>query len=822
MREKLLIIMMLAFGIFKANAQQPGGQINGRIITQDGTGASNISVVLKGAGVGTLSEKDGTFILKKVKPGTYTIVATAIGLQKQERKIVVTTGNALEVNFTLKENSSELNEIIISSSKTNKFTKKKSDYAAKMSLNNLENPQVYTSITKELLTDQMVFSVDDATKNVPGLQKMWEATGRGGDGGAYYSSRGFILQSQLRNGIAGNVTGRIDAANLESLEVLKGPSATLFGSALTSYGGLINRVTKKPYDHFGGEVAYSSGSYGFNRISADVNTPLDSAKKVLFRLNTAYNYQGSFQDNGYGKDLVIAPSISYKVNDKLSFLLDAELYSGSSVGKQIIFFYFPVSSLGADRADQLGLDYKRSYHSNDLVQTSRNDNFFGQMNYKFSDKWTSQTNYTSTYSFSNGRSPYFFLVPNAMVPNAAGVVDPTAKGSDYLARADQSTANSQITVSEIQQNFNGEFNIGKIRNRVVLGLDYLRQNSNQVFYSINKFDIVKKNGTIPTYADFNETNLSQFYQTNPKLTSHYINRFISSTYSVYVSDVVNLSDNLIALAALRMDGFDNKGNYQDTTGLYTGAYKQLAFAPKFGLVYQPIKDQISIFANYQSGFTNKTGQDYLGHGFKPEQANQFEGGVKLNLFGGKLSSTISYYDIKVKNVVRGYIPEAVPGQPAPPINQFIQNGTKLSKGIEAEVIANPIEGFNVIAGFAYNDNKLTNADPNVEGRRDAYSMSPYSANLWMSYKLNYGKLKGAGIGFGGNYASDNKIVNSVSNGVFILPHYVTLNASAFYDQPKYRVGLKVDNLTNKQYWIGYGTMNPQQLRSVIGSIAFKF
>ncbi|QNK63244.1 TonB-dependent receptor [Pedobacter sp. PAMC26386] len=817
MKEKLLLITVLIFGFFNGNAQQPGGQIIGRIITQDGSGASNISVVLKGAGMGTLSEKDGTFIMKKVKPGTYIIIATAIGLQKQERKVTVTSGVNQNVNFTLKENSSELNEIVISSSKKNKFTKKKSDYAAKMSLSNLENSQVYTSITKELLTDQMIFSVDDATRNVPGLQKMWDATGRGGDGGAYYNSRGFILQSQLRNGIAGNVTGRIDAANLESLEVLKGPSATLFGSTLTSYGGLINRVTKKPYDHFGGEVAYSTGSYGFNRISADVNTPLDSAKNVLFRVNTAYNYQGSFQDSGYGKDFVFAPSFSYKVNNKLSFSLDAELYSGTSVGKQIIFFYAPVSALGVDRADQLGLDYKRSYHSNDLTQTSRSNNFFGQMNYKISDKWTSQTNYTSTYSFSNGRAPYFYLVPNAMV-----LKDPTAKGSDYLARADQSTANSQINVSEIQQNFNGEFNIGKVKNRVVIGLDYFRQNSNQQFYSIDSLDIVPKNGNIPNYGFFNENNLEAYYQKNPKNVSLYPIRFISNTYSIYVSDVINLTDNLIALAALRMDRFDNKGNYQVNTGLSTGAYKQTVFAPKFGLVYQPVKDQVSLFVNYQSGFTNKTGQDYKGDGYKPEQAFQFEGGVKLSLFEGKLNSTISYYNIKVQDVVRGYTPLLKPGESAPSTPQYIQDGTKLSKGIEAEVIANPVEGFNIIAGFAYNDNKLTNADAEVEGRRDVYSMSPYSANLWISYKLNEGKLKGAGLGFGGNYASDNKIVNGAAAGVFILPHYVTLNASAFYDQPKYRIGLKVDNLTDKQYWIGYGTMNPQQLRSVIGSIAFKF
>jgi iron complex outermembrane receptor protein len=88
--------------------------------------------------------------------------------------------------------------------------------------------------------------------------------------------------------------------------------------------------------------------------------------------------------------------------------------------------------------------------------------------------------------------------------------------------------------------------------------------------------------------------------------------------------------------------------------------------------------------------------------------------------------------------------------------------------------------------------------------------------------LFYGKAKGLGFGFGGNYASDNKIVNSVYYGVFTLPERVILNATVFFDQPKYRIGLKVDNLTNKEYWVGYTTMNPQKLRSVTGSISFKF
>ncbi|TDO24966.1 TonB-dependent receptor [Pedobacter duraquae] len=807
-----LIIIVLSIAPLCLRAQNTSGQLSGNVTTNDGLVAGNINIQLRGSGQNTLTNAQGFFSFPKVKPGTYILTASSVGLKKLEKQVVIMAGQTSTTDLVLQENAAQLNEIVISSAKINKFSRKKSDYVGKMELGNLENAQVYTTIPKELLNDQLIFSVDDATKNVPGLQMMWQATGRGGDGGAFYSSRGFTLQSGLRNGVAGNVTSRIDAANLESIEVIKGPSATLFGSTLTSYGGLINRVTKKPYEKFGGEVAYSSGSYGFNRISADINAPLDSAKNVLFRLNTAYNYQGSFQDNGFNKTLAIAPSLTYKVNDRLTFNLDAELYSGTNMAENAFFFYFPVAQLGADRADKLGLDYKRSYHGSDLTQSSASNNFFGQMTYKLSDQWTSQTNYTSSYSYSNGRQPYYFLVPNYVAlqnPNAA-------PGADFISRGDQSTADSRVNITEIQQNFNGTFNLGNMKNRVVIGLDYLRQNSDQHYYSIDTFDLIPKNGNIPTYEDFNETNLNKLYGTKNFSDISYPIVSLSNTYSAYVSDVINFTDNLIGSAGLRVDRFDNKGSFDSTTGTYSGAYKQTVFSPRFGLIFQPIKDQVSIFANYQNGFTNKVGVDYQQRTFKPEHANQIEGGVKINAFGGKLSSTLSYYNIKVEDIVRAYTFD--PAQP----NASIQDGTKVSKGFEAEVVANPIEGFNIIAGFAYNDNKYTKSDADVEGRRDAYSMSPYSANLWASYKISHGTLQGIGIGFGGNYASDNKIVNSVSNGVFTLPRYTILNASAFYDQPKYRIGLKVNNLTNKQYWIGYGTMNPQQLRAVVGSVSFKF
>ncbi|HTJ51527.1 MAG TPA: TonB-dependent receptor [Cyclobacteriaceae bacterium] len=799
----LFFIFLISGSLYAQNK----GSVKGIIKTSDGKPAANVNIALKELNRGSSSHVSGEFEIRNIEPGTYTLITSFIGLETKEQQVEVKAGEVTVVpEIMLSENAHELNEIVIKDYKTNSFDNKESEYVSKLPLKKLENPQVYSTISKELINEQLIFSVDDAIRNAPGVQKMWEATGRGGDGGAYYNTRGFILQSQLRNGVAGNVTSRVDVANLERVEIIKGPSATLFGSSLTTYGGLINRVTKKPFEKLGGEISYSSGSYGFNRVSADVNTPLDAEKKILLRTNVAYQNEGSFQDNGFAKSFAFAPSLSYKVNDRLSILLDAELYSGENSSKQIIFFYYPTSQLNATNPKELGIDYKRSYSANSIFQKSRSSNFFAKGDYKISEKWTSQTNFTSTNSFSDGPYAYFYVIPNSVVTG-----DANATGADYLVRADQSTANSTDQVTEIQQNFIGEFNVGNIKNRLVVGLDFYNQNSNQLFYGVEPFDIIKKNGTIPRYTDFNGDKLDSALQNGTPWNYPY--RFKTSTYSAYISDVINLTDKLIALAAVRIDHFNNKGSYDQATGQYTGNYTQTAYSPKFGLVYQAIKDKISFFANYQNGFTNKTGTDYAGKTFKPEHANQIEGGVKLDAFNGKLSSTISYYNIEVSNIVRPYAANP---------NFSVQDGTQLNKGIEAEVIANPLKGLNVVAGFAYNDSEYKKAAEDVQGRRPGTAMSPYAANAWISYRLQHGAVHGLGLGFGGNYASDNKIVNSTTMGVFTLPAYTILNATVFYDHTKFRAGIKVDNLTNQEYWIGYTTMNPQKLRSITGSLTIKF
>lgn len=791
-----ILAILLLINTIPAMAQQTRGILKGKIITGKNEPAENVSVTLKGTKFGTITDENGLFEIKAPQ-GSYILVISEVGAKVQEKPVTVTTGQTTTLPAITVDNTVHgLQEVNINANKTNKFKRTRSEDVAKMPLANLENPQVYNTVSSQLIQEQLIFSVDDALRNAPGLQKMWDATGRGGDGGAYFNSRGFIVQSSMRNGIAGKVTNSIDAANIERIEIIKGPSGTLFGNALTSYGGLINRVTKKPYDTFGGEVSLSGGNFGFYRGSADINSPLDKDKKVLFRLNTAFNHDGSFQNNGFSRNVVIDPSIVYKANDRLTISADAELSYGKNVGKTIYFFPYglTVEQLGFNSADKSNINYKQSYHGDGLTQISQNRNIYGEVKYKISDAWTSRTNLSFTHSYSDGHGLYYYLLPG-----------------DSISRNDQATRNSKDDMIEIQQNFNGDFKIGKFRNRFVGGLDFFRENSQQYFYG-STLDTVSATGN-HNYNNFNGAAMDAMYAAG-NIGFTYPAMYKRNTYSAYISDVFNITDQLMASAGLRVDRFDNKGNYDPTTQKTSGAYKQTAFSPKFGLVYQPVKDHISLFANYQNSFNNQTGTTENNKPLKPEQANQIEGGVKLDLFDGKLSSTVSYYDIKVKDIVR-------PSTVNPVLS--VQDGTQFSKGIEAEVIANPLPGLNLTAGFTYNNSKLTKtADATVEGLRPATAGSPYQANFWASYKIQQGAVKGLGFGVGGNYASDNKVINSHTLGVFTLPSYTVLNASAFYDTNRYRFGAKLDNFTNQKYWVGYGTVNPQKLRSFALSATYKF
>ncbi len=119
-----------------------------------------------------------------------------------------------------------------------------------MPLKNLENPQVYTVLPKELIQQQVATDLQSSLNLLPGVNNVSVSVGSGGVG-LGLTMRGFSSNASagaLRNGMATNFVSLSDPVNLEAIEVIKGPSGTLFGSALlVGYGGFVNRVTKNHY-----------------------------------------------------------------------------------------------------------------------------------------------------------------------------------------------------------------------------------------------------------------------------------------------------------------------------------------------------------------------------------------------------------------------------------------------------------------------------------------------------------------------------------------------------------------------------------------------
>lgn len=828
MKIKSTLAVLCLFFVLLTNTTwaQEKGTIKGQITLNDKQSPENISVILKGTGLGTITDSKGNYRLKNIKAGNYTLKISAIGYITKELKISLGIGQELKQDATINVNSEELSEVLINGGRKNHFAKKENVQVSRLPLKNLENPQVYTTISSELLKEQVVTNIDDALKNAPGIQPLWTSTGRGSDGAGYFALRGFSVQPRALNGLPGISNGSLDPANIEKIEVIKGPSGTLFGNTITSYGGLINITTKTPYDHFGGEINYTTGSYGLNRVTADVNTPLNEDKTVNFRINTAYHNENSFQDAGFRKAIFVAPSLSYKASEKLSFLFNTEFLSNEATNATMLFLTrsFP---LRVHNMDELGYNNKRSYTSNQLSIKTPSFNLQGQMFYKINDSWTSQTAVSKTSAKSEGYYSYLFdntdlRLANSTVRKYEGI------DNGLVFERFINYQNSTTLATDIQQNFIGDFKIGNMRNRLVAGLDYFNRQiiDNGTGYIQNgAVYIGEDNLQTVNEVIFKITNPAQYIRTgdNGKLSKNATDALLAGAtvnnsktkqevYSAYVSNVINFLPSLSAMASLRVDRFMNAQN---------GTYNQTALSPKFGVVFQPILDKVSLFANYMNGFTNVApAEDINGttrtpRVFNPEHADQLEFGTKLNLFEDKLYATFNYYKIKVTDRVYNIRNSATD-------ITYYQNGAQKNEGFEAEIIANPIPGFNIVAGYSYVDANVTKGDINTIGYRPTSAGAYNTANLWASYRFQENALKGFGLGFGGNYSGENKITNGLVTGTFTIPEYTVLNSSIFYGNEKFTLTLKIDNIANVDTYDGWSTIHPRNMRSASASFSYKF
>ncbi len=280
---------------------------------------------------------------------------------------------------------------------------------------------------------------------------------------------------------------------------------------------------------------------------------------------------------------------------------------------------------------------------------------------------------------------------------------------------------------------------------------------------------------------------------------------------IYLQNLVELSPNLKIAAGGRFDVVDSF--FKDRpTNTVVNEQTDSRFSPRVGIVYQPSMST-SVYFNWTNSFVPQIfSRSRTNEQFKPEIGEQFEVGLKQNLFDDRLSATLAFYQITRQNVLT---PDPVDRD-----NFSIQTGEQRSRGIELDVAGEIIPGWKIIATYAYTNAEVTEDNNlNLIGDRTA-GVPEHSTSLWTTYEFQRGNLQGLGFGLGLIYAAEREV--SLPN-TFTVPSYLRTDASVFYRRNNYKFGLNFKNLFDVKYYEvdGYSLL-PAAPLTVLGTVSVEF
>ncbi len=789
MLEKAICLLICFIGTVGYTQQKTGG-VEGTVYTSDGKPAAMVNVLLKDTDKGTITDNEGQFVLARIQPGTYAVEFSLIGLETKAVSITVTEGQMVQLtDIKLNVNEEQLQEVVLVAERLNQFAHKKTEFVSRLPIKNIHNPQSYTVVSNALMQEQVSTDLPSAFKSITGGGYV-----EGNAGFVSVYARGFRTDSKIKNGLRANVRTPVALQNIERVEVIKGPSAVIFGSGF--YGGVVNLVTKKPLENSLLELSYNLGSWDLNRLTADFNTPLDKKKNVLFRVNGAFHSEESFQETERRRNVMISPAFTFKLSKRFTIDINAEYFK---TNRNLNFARFVGRDVEANSWDEIKWDYYNNYSSKKLAADMEYVVTQFNADYKITNNWTSKT----AFSYTDFKIDGVYLALDAIQDDLLGrsaIKFLPEKGGNF----------------EIRQDFQGVFNFGNIENKLLVGGSYVKdyrdftlKRGQRGFLNIDTINLDDPNAVIPEITNAGVDAIDgAIFDTEAG----------TENLGIYLSNAITLSKKLTILGGVRYDEFTNDPTIiNDMPAPNFGrnaGYTQDKISYNGGFSYTPFDEKLSVFGNYMNGFKNvppgQINQAGDTGNFDPEEVKQWETGLKLNLLKGKIKSTISYYNIDIDNAVLSYRGQGYAFQ--------AQDGEIKSTGVEADLIANPFPGLNMVIGYTYNNAENKNhSNPEVNGKR--LTLSPETvANFWISYKALKGKLKGIGAGFGGNYMSKIYAVGSLTN-TFWAKEYTTFDATAFYQKGKYKFDLKFNNLFDKEYYNAYGI--PQKPFNFILGFTYK-
>ncbi len=644
----------------------------------------------------------------------------------------------------------------------------------------METPFSIQVVPKQVLQDQQVVRVEDATKNVSGVMK----AGNIGNGVDSFLIRGFDTgNSVYRNGVlfpsplgSSGFGLKRDTANLERIEVLKGPASILYGRA--EPGGIVNLVTKQPLASPFYSLQQQFGSYDFYRTTADATGPITKDDTLLYRLNMDYENSGSFQDFVDNKRVFVAPVVKWNISPKTQATLELEyLHTDDNLQS-------PIPNLGNRPAP-----VSRSFSFGQPWSDESTDDILVGLNWShaFNDNWSLQHRFNANFTEQGGNPAAFAYGVQADGTYSQGTA--TVKG---LA-ADRYFNTVNLT---------GKVDTGVLHHTLLFGGDYYRTNEkldNQYCCP----SLPDGNFNHPSYTSGPLADL-----VTPQNAWGPINH-TTDWYGLFVQDQIKLPFNLHALAGFRYDNAVTKDNLLDTT-----INNDDQVSPRGGLLWRPIK-WLSLYGSYTENFGTSNGIT-SGKVQPPQTAQQWEMGTKTEFWDGQLTATFSYFELTKQNL-QTPDPNNLPWGTIPV-------GEAQTHGVELDVAGEILPGWRMIGNYTYMPFAQVTQGNALLGNRLG-NVPENMGSLWSTYEFEYGKFSGLKLGAGAVAVEDRQDADTHD---YQLPGYVTMNLMASYGWKigvsKFTAQVNIDNLLDKSYFVT-GTSSGAYYgapRTVLGSIRVSF
>jgi len=616
-------------------------------------------------------------------------------------------------------------------------------------------PQTIDVIPDQVIRDQRALSMQDAVRNVAGIGM---ATGDGQRD--QFVIRGNIAYGDLFiDGVRDDALYFRDLSNIERIEILKGPASVLYGRG--SSGGLINRVSKKPGTE-GGEIVVSYGSWEDKRGEIDLGHVF-TGNDVAVRLTGAIERSDSYRDQGFLRREAIAPSVLFAPSDRTRILLQADYLRDRRVTDNGIpaFQGRPVdvrASTYYGAANARAVDFSQS----EVWSTT------ATLDHEFSDTLKLH-NALRYYDYTLDRQN---TIPN-VVNEAARTVTLNRQSTD---RAEHGWFN--------QLELSGRFSTGPLEHKLLLGFETGRQ---------SKYELRIDRANIATVDLFDPVLPVLPLEVAGTPGTHRTG--VYKTLGFYAQDMISLGEHWKALAGLRYDRFRQEV-HQRIAGQPDLARTDTFWSPRIGLVWQPTPAQ-SYYVSWNKSY-QPSGETFAlstsSADIAPEKTINREIGAKFDLFDGKLSTTISAFNLKRSDIKAT----------DPILLRVVPVGVQRTRGIEISAQLELSQGWQAIASYAYLDARIIRSpalDSGVPIQGNRPTLTPVnSASLWLM--RSFGDR--FGLGGGVNYVGDRQA--NLANSV-VLPEYITADAMAWARLGKLKAQLNIRNIFDRDYFVsGHGTV----------------